>query len=240
MITPRHDELLKAKNYWVKEAQTELKNFPKKEMEKLTPFVDDENLIRISGRLKKSPLFDNERVHPKLLPGKHKLSEHIVRVIHEKTFHPGVLRIVSKCRKEFWIIGLIRLVKSIGEKCIICRWWRRLPMNQLMADLPDFRITPVLPFENTAVDYSGPFSIKYGRRQRSKAYGAIFTCLVTRAIHLELVTDLSTDMFLMALRRFISLYGQPNFIRSDNGTNFIGAAAELKKMIRHLRSNTTD
>ena len=240
MITPRHDELLKAKNYWVKEAQTELKNFPKKEMEKLTPFVDEENLIRFSGRLKKSPLFDNERVHPKLLPGKHKLSEHIVRVIHEKTFHPGVLRIVSKCRKEFWIIGLIRLVKSIGEKCIICRWWRRLPMNQLMADLPDFRITPVLPFENTAVDYSGPFSIKYGRRQRSKAYGAIFTCLVTRAIHLELVTDLSTDMFLMALRRFISLYGQPNFIRSDNGTNFIGAAAELKKMIRHLRSNTTD
>ena len=113
-------------------------------------------------------------------------------------------------------------------------------MDQFMADLPDFRIMPGSPFENTSIDYFGHFMIRFGRRQRTKAYGAVFTCLTTCAIHLELVTDESTDHFFMALRRFISLYGQPKFIRSDNGKNFVGAAAELKRMINRLRFETSE
>ena len=144
---------------------------------------------------------------------------------------------MAECRKEYWVVGLKKLSKSIGEKCIICRWWRRLPLDQFMADLPTFRITPGFPFENTSVDYFGPFTIRFGRRQRSKAYGAIFACMTTRAVHLELVTDLSTERFLMSFRRFVSLYGQPKHIRSDNGKNFVGAAAELKKMMKFLRTN---
>ena len=92
--------------------------------------------------------------------------------------------------------------------------------EQFMSDLPSFRLSPGSPFESTYIDYFGPFEIRFGKRQRTKVRGVIFTCLTTRAIHLELVTNLTTDRFLMALRRFISIYGQPKVIRSDNGQNF--------------------
>ena len=112
-----------------------------------------------------------------------------------------------------------------------------MPIKQRMSNLPAFRITPGYPSENTSVDYVGPFYVKYGRRQRRKAYRAIFTCLTTRAIHLELVTALTADRFLQALRRFMSLYGQLRFIRSDNGRNFIGAAKELRIMFKSWKEN---
>ena len=105
-------------------------------------------------------------------------------------------------------------------------------MEQKMSNLPAFRLNPSCPFENSAIDYFGPFTMKYGHRSRTKAYGVVFTCLTTRAIHVELATDVSTDTFLLALRRFMSLYGAPNFVRSDNGGNFIGAANELRAMIK--------
>ena len=85
-----------------------------------------------------------------------------------------------------------------------------------MADLPDFRITPGAPFKNCSVDYFGPLILRFSRRQRTKGYGALYTCLTPRAIHVELATDLSIGRFFMALRRFISLYRQPKFICSDN------------------------
>ena len=82
--------------------------------------------------------------------------------------------------------------------------------------------------------------MKFGRRQRIKGYGAIFTCLVTRAIHLELVSDMTTDRFFMAFRRFISIYGQPRYVRSDNGKNFIGAARELKLMLNRWQNDVKE
>ena len=112
-------------------------------------------------------------------------------------------------------------------------------MEQKMADLPSFRLCVGLPFENTAVDYFGPFVTKYGGRGRKKAYGAVFTCLTTRAVLVELVSDLTTDRFLLALRRFISIYGTPKRIISDNGSNFVGAARELTRMLNSWRREKT-
>ena len=143
---------------------------------------------------------------------------------------------MAECRKKFWIIGIRRLAKSMGARCVTCRRWRGARLEQFMADLPDFRITPGSPFENSSIDYFGPFELRFGRRQRPKGYGAIITCLTTRAIHIELVTDLTVDRLLMALRRFISLYGQPKFIRSDNESNFRGAASELRRMFARWRN----
>lgn len=234
---PTEEEMEEAQEYWIKFAQSSMKDLKEKELMRLTPFVDEKGIRRISGRLKNSPIFDNNRIHPKLLPGDHKISELIVRDIHEKTFHAGHLRVMAECRKKFWIIGLRKLTKSIGLKCVICRWWRKLPLDQFMSDLPSCRITPGYPFENSSVDYFGPIFIKFGRRAKSKGYGAIFTCMTTRSVHLELATDLTTDTFLMALRRFVSIYGQPKKMRSDNGKNFVGAAAELKKMLKNLQCN---
>ena len=144
---------------------------------------------------------------------------------------------MAECRKKYWIVGIRQLAKSIGFRCVTCRRWRKACFEQFMADLPDCRITPSTPFENCSVDYFGPLTLPFGRRQRTKGYGALFTCLTTRAVHVELVTDLSINRFLMAMRRFISLYGQPKFIRSDNGSNFRGAAAELRRMVLNWKAD---
>ena len=95
------------------------------------------------------------------------------------------------------------------------------------------------PFTNTGIDYFGPLTIKQGRRTRatdgtSKRYGAIFTCFSPCAVHLELVGNLSTDNFILALCRFISRRGHPKNIFSDNGTNFTGPQRELAKSLKSL------
>lgn len=101
-----------------------------------------------------------------------------------------------------------------------------------MADLPSSQLAPFTPpFHYTSCDYFGPYLVKVGRNKKAKHYGIIFTCLNTRAVHLEMATDCSTMEFLQALRRFIAVRGQPAQF-SDNGTQFVGAERELREMVR--------
>ncbi|KAK3716446.1 hypothetical protein QZH41_007055 [Actinostola sp. cb2023] len=102
-----------------------------------------------------------------------------------------------------------------------------------MADLPKERVTPAPPFTFTGVDYFGPYIIKTGRKE-VKRYGALFTCLASRAVHIEIANSLETDSFIQALRRFIARRGPVRTIRSDNGTNFVGAQAELRQAIKEM------
>ena len=222
----------------MKKAHREFRAIISTQINKLCPFTDKEGIVRAHGRLKNSKVFKEETVHPILLHQKSIISEMIVNDVHNSTYHPGHLRVMAECRKKYWILGIRHIAKSIGYKCVTCRRWRIASMDQFIADLPDFRITPGAPFENCSVDYFGPVTLRFGRRQRTKGYGALFTCLTTRAIHIELVTDLTIDRFLMGLRRFISLYGQPKFIRSDNGSNFRGAASELRRMFLRWKGDT--
>lgn len=107
-------------------------------------------------------------------------------------------------------------------------------MEQKMADLPRERIVPDLPpFTNVGVDYFGPVSIQRGRTT-CKGYGVIFTCMVSRAVHLEVANSLETDACINAIRHFICRRGQVVNIRSDNGTNFVGAERELRKALAEL------
>lgn len=102
-----------------------------------------------------------------------------------------------------------------------------------MGDLLSFRVKPSRPFNNSGVDYCGPIFIQEGKRRnakKSKAWIAIFVCLAIKAIHIELVTDLSAEGFLNALKRFIGRQGKPSNIFSDNGTNFVGANRELEEL----------
>ena len=115
-----------------------------------------------------------------------------------------------------------------------------MPTPPLMSDLPAERVlVPTSPFIHTGIDYFGPLFVKFSRKTRSnqaisKRYGAIFTCLASRALHIELAGDLSTDSFILALRRFTARRGNPQTITSDNGTNFVAAQRELSDAIEKL------
>ena len=104
--------------------------------------------------------------------------------------------------------------------------------SQVMADLPECRLAPFTPFYYTSCDYFGPCHVKVGRNKTTKYYGVIFTCLNTRAVHLKLAVDYSTMEFIQVLRRFFAMRGQPSFMISDNGTQFVGAERGLKEVIR--------
>ena len=102
-----------------------------------------------------------------------------------------------------------------------------------MAELPDDRVEPAPPFSNCAVDYFVLLVIKEGRKEQ-KRYGVLFTCMASRAIHLEVAATLETDSFINALRRFICRRGPIRQLRSDQGTNFVGARRELKEALDEL------
>ena len=104
-----------------------------------------------------------------------------------------------------------------------------------MGNLPQNRLSFTRPFFNTGVDYCGPFCVKEHRhrnRTKVKTYVAVFVCFSTKALHLELVSDLMIEAFIACLRRFLARRGILNFISSDNATTFIGARKELKNLYK--------
>ncbi|XP_065070935.1 uncharacterized protein LOC135695695 [Rhopilema esculentum] len=125
-----------------------------------------------------------------------------------------------------------KISKSVKFKCVFCRELAHKAEEQQMGSLPAIRLTPQTPpFYYTACDYFGPYNVRIGRNKTAKHYGVIFTCLSTRAVHLELATDCSTMEFLQVLRRFFCIRGYPAVILSDNGTQMVGAERVLREMI---------
>ncbi|XP_036145322.1 uncharacterized protein LOC118646459 [Monomorium pharaonis] len=140
---------------------------------------------------------------------------------------------MSTIRQDYWIIRARSLVRSVIHKCLICIRERAAVPTQLMGDLPSMRVSPSpRSFAQCGVDYAGPVQVRAfaGRGVASrKAYIALFVCLATRAIHLELISDYSSPAFLNAYVRFCSRRGLPRIMYSHNGTTFVGAEKELKK-----------
>ena len=122
-------------------------------------------------------------------------------------------------------------IKAILQACVLCKILYGTPKQQRMGDLPPDRLAAyTVPFTNTGLDCFGPFHVKRGRSQE-KRYGLIFTCLVTRAVHIEVLTSMEADSFINAIMRFIARRGKPLLLRCDNGTNFVGGSNELKSSI---------
>ncbi|XP_021953145.2 uncharacterized protein LOC110849976 [Folsomia candida] len=141
---------------------------------------------------------------------------------------------MSIIHRQFWIIRAKDVIRQFVKKCVTCARHKPVTLQPMMGDLPSFRVTPSRPFQKTGVDYAGPFLIKPIQPRSTttiKAYLALFICCCTRAVHLEIVSSLSTDAFLAALWRFVSRRGLPSDMYSDCGTNFVGADRELKEML---------
>lgn len=201
----------------------------------LTPFFDNNtNLMRVGGRLSNS-YYDYDVKHPILLHSSHHVTTLLLSHYHTLSMHCGPQLLLSITRHKFWIIGGRNLARKTVHRCVKCCRFSGKTHQPIMGNLPKQRLYADFPFSNTAVDYAGPVMIvnRKGRGSRLiKAYLCIFVCLAVKAVHIELVTDLSSDTYLAALNRFIARRGKPANIFSDNGTNFVGACNELSKFIK--------
>lgn len=203
----------------------------------LSPYLDGEGIIRLNGRINAAVAVDEDTRRPIIMPKTNKLTTLIVAHYHRLLKHQNQESIVCAVRQRYWIPHLRTLVRKAQLECIFCRVRSAKPAAQIMGQLPEDRVTPnVRPFTFTGLDYFGPVNVTIGRR-REKRWVALFTCLTVRAVHLELARDLSTDACILCLRNFINTRGAPRRIRSDNGTNFVGAAKELNNAVGDLDQN---
>ncbi|XP_075163194.1 uncharacterized protein LOC142235822 [Haematobia irritans] len=151
--------------------------------------------------------------------------------IHGFLLHAENNLMLRTIREEYYISRLRSAIKKCIRNCKICLVYRQKVQNQIMAALPTERSTLSLPFSYTGIDFAGPFSIKTASTRQApyqKGYVCVFVCFSTKAIHLELCSNLSSDSFLAAFMRFVGRRGLPQKIMSDNGTNFVGAERSLR------------
>jgi len=212
-----------------------------KSFRKLCPFVDDKGIIRVGGRLSNACQIGFDFKHQILLPK----NEHFVKILidyyHKKYLHTGPYLLFSLLRHKYWILSARNLIRQRIRSCNYCFKFKPKPNFPIMANLPAPRVNPQLkPFIDTGVDYAGPFTITLTRRRgvkTQKAYICLFVCLATKNIHLELVSDLSTDAFINALKRFISRRGPVKTLYSDQGTNFIGCKRYFNELTNFIVSS---
>ena len=208
----------------------------------LHPFLDSSGLLRVGGRGSNSQFAYSQR-YPVIIHGQHPLTRLIVRAEHIRLLHAGPTLVSSSLSRFFHIIGHRRAIRNVTRACITCRRISAKPKPQLMGQLPLERVTPGIVFEKVGVDYAGPVNLKLGNTRRPtivKSYICVFVALAVKAVHLELVSDLTSSAFVACLRRFIARRGKPSSIWSDHGSNFVGASGELSELMAFLRQQKTN
>jgi hypothetical protein len=200
----------------------------------LTPFLDDFGLLRMRSRVQALPLKEEGLVSPIILDGDGPYTRLLIRHRHEIAGHISAEKTVAELRRDLAVLKLRRAVRQVVSKCLRCRQQKAMPQPPLMGQLPEGRLAyKQRPFTHCGVDFFGPMTVVTGRRHE-KRYGALFTCLTTRAVHLELVHSLEADAMIMALRRMTARRGSPKVMYSDNGTNFHGADREMRGAIEEV------
>lgn len=208
------------------------KDIPKKSpLLKLSPYLDKSGLLRLGGRLLHSDLESAEK-HPLIMPHKHHVTNLLVRHYHERVRHLGRHLTEGALRSAgYWVLGGKRQISSLIYSCVVCRKLRGVTQFQKMSDLPAERLSAEPPFSYVGIDVFGPWSVASrhtrGGLASSKRWAVMFTCMSTRAVHLEIIEGMDTSSFINALRRFFSVRGPAKQLRSDCGTNFTGASREL-------------
>lgn len=203
----------------------------------LNPFLDKHGLLRVGGRIKNANISEDMK-HPIIIPHSHQLTDLIIDHAHKLCFHGGARLTLAFIRKQYWIISGNRAVKKRLHTCVTCKKQKASKQLQLMGDLPGPRINITRPFYHTGVDFTGYVDVKLNKGRgvkTTKGYVAVFICMATKAVHLELVSDMSTSAFMAALKRMSSRRGKPFHIYSDNGTNFVGANRALQSELINLQ-----
>lgn len=241
---PTQEELVKARVCVVKSVQNECyakelkcinsesNILPSSSLWKLHPIIDKNQILRVGGRIEQSGL-DMHEAHPIIISGRHHLAALLVSHYHHAVKHQGRHFTEGAIRSAgYWIVGAKRCISSLLHKCVTCRKLRGKIEHQQMAALPAERLQVAPPFTYVGVDVFGPWDI-VSRRTRggvsnSKRWAVMFSCMCSRAVHIEVIETMSSSSFINALRRFFAVRGPAKQIRSDCGTNFVGASRELQ------------
>ncbi|XP_011860459.1 PREDICTED: uncharacterized protein LOC105557752 [Vollenhovia emeryi] len=205
----------------------------------LSPFIDQSGVLRVGGRLQKS-LLEYEKRHPILLPAKCRFTVCLFEREHSRMLHAGPQALLFSIRGTYWPLNGRNIARKVVRGCTTCFRNNPKPLTQIMGSLPLDRINCRRVFSVVGIDYAGPIitAMSKGRgRKTNKSYIALFICFSTKAIHLEAVSQLSSDAFVAALRRFAGRRGCPRKIYSDNATNFVGAERELAELYQAIRTS---
>lgn len=245
-------EITAAEIFWYRSIQTDLfpseiaslkkaTSLPKASpLFSLSPYTDDQRLLRVRGRLRHANIDENVR-HPIIFKD-HPLVRVIIRDTHIRALHAGSQLTLSLLREKYWFLRARSLVRAVFYQCVKCTRERAAIPSELMGDLPRVRVSSsIRAFVHTGVDYAGPVLVRTakGRGQKAhKSYIAVFKCMTIKAIHLKLVSDYSTDAFIAAFHRFTSRRGLPTLLYSGNGTTFQGADREMRTAEKIASKNT--
>ncbi|KAL0880312.1 hypothetical protein ABMA27_002764 [Loxostege sticticalis] len=206
---------------------------------KLDPFIDEDGVLRARGRTRAAGVSAPDTT-PVILDGSHPYARLLCNREHRRAHHSHNERVVNDIRQRYWILRLRPAVRAVAYKCAFCRMRKTKPVRPITGDLPRARLEAFTrPFSNCGLDYFGPMTVTVGRRHE-KRWGALFTCLTTRAVHIEIVSSLSTDSAIMALRRMGARRGWPQVMYSDNATNFRGADKELREAVTEWEPSLRD
>ena len=225
------EELRSAEKDWVKDVQTKLQEKNDFDKTKVQLGIVTQNEIMVcKGRLEHSDLGEESK-QPIILPRDHRFTELLILDCHQRVHHCKVKGTLAELRSRFWVTKGRQVVKKVINGCFLCRKLEGKPYSSPPeAPLPDFRVTQAPPFSNVGVDFAGPLYVKGTKGHMNKAYITLFTCCVTRAVHLELIENLQTPTFVNCLRRFASRRGTPALVVSDNAKTFKAAAKLLRKL----------
>ena len=199
-------------------------------MKQFKLFIDENKILCCKGRIHHSTVAETAK-RPILLPTKHHFTNLVVHESHNNVHHNGIRETLNAIREKFWIPRGREVVKQIVRRCVVCKKIEGKVFKSVKAPpLPACRVSEDPPFSNTGIDFAGPLYVKDDSKQ--KTYICLYTCALTRAIHLELTEDLSVRTFLLAFRRFTSRRGVPTRLLSDNAKTFKAAAKEVKLILR--------
>lgn len=208
---------------------------------KLSPFIDANDFLRVGGRLSLSELpYDTK--HPLLLPKKCHITNLLIEYYHKLYLHVGPRTLQGILSKKYWIVNARSIIRSVLSKCIQCFKCRPSVVQPVMGTLPAPRLMVNKVFNHVGCDLGGPFIVKENLRRNAKKYKTylcLFVCFSTKAVHLEVLTDLSCDCFLAAFDRFVARRGLCSCLYTDCGSNFIAAAKHLKEVYKFFEQKQT-
>ena len=217
------------------------KELKKSRLDKLSPFVDEEGLLRSKSRLEYAEYMSEESKNPIILSGKDPLARLYINHVHAQIHHPlGRNALRGKLMKRFLIQSFYVAENRIDKSCFTCTRKKAVQAEQIQAPLPTSRFDEgTRPFTNAGMDFLGPFPVKQRRATRAStgetnAYVLLLTCYTTRAVHCEVTYKMTTQAVYNALSRFCDRRGIPKVMYSDNQTSFQALDKELKEMYKHL------